>query len=136
MEESKKYLEAKERSLRNTFVYVRSYSRESYIYNLQEQENAIVNYANDWNYNILKIFKEENKSGKIFKGSELKEMVEYIKSHNREVKFVIVSDLSRLSTNPDMLKSLKEYFKACGVKLISISLLMARYVGEKPKQSL
>ena len=130
-------MKASEKFIRTAVGYVRYHAKESKnIYGVAEQENAIRNYAKEKEFRLLKVFVDKNKSGKTFEGSGLQALLKYIEE-NRGVKFLIVSDVSRLSTSPDGLKSLKRFFKDRWVRLISLIYLMpkgSKDNGEKPKQ--
>ena len=130
-------MKASEKFIRTAVGYVRYQTKESKnIYGVEEQENAIKAYAGENEYRLLKIFVDRNKSGKTFERSGLQALLKYVES-NRGVKFLIVSDVSRLSTSTDGLKSLKRFFKDRWVKLISLVYLMPRGSkdnGESPKQ--
>lgn len=122
------------RFLRTAVVYVRDYSKESKnIYGATEQENTIRSYASENGYRILEIFKEEEKSGKTFERPQFQAMMEYIRTNKWKVKFLIVSDIQRLSTNPAELGKLKYFLKGNGVELISIVQSMLKYAGRQAK---
>lgn len=130
METSKKFL-------RTAIGYVRYHAKESKnVYGATAQKNAIESYASENECRLLEVFVDNNKSGKTFERSGLQALLKYVED-NRGVKFLIVSDVSRLSTSTDGLKSLKRFFKDRRVKLISLVYLMPRGSkdnGEKPKQ--
>lgn len=126
-----------EKFLRTAVVYVRDYKRESAnIYGLAEQEKAIVHYADENGFRILRVFREENISAKSFNRPQFSEMTEYIKSNKWRVKFLIVSDLNRLSTDPAGLRRFEHFLKENGIKLISIVRSMLRHTKKQVKQTL
>jgi len=121
--------------LRTAIVYVRSFKKESInIHNLEEQEKAITDFASDNGYRIIKVFREENISAKTFERPAFKEMMEYIKSNKWKVKFLIVIDVQRLSTNPAGMARLRRFLKLNGIKLISIVHSMLKYTGKQARK--
>ncbi|HEY4513057.1 MAG TPA: recombinase family protein [Candidatus Paceibacterota bacterium] len=131
MEKSKEFIK------KGAVGYIRCHAKETKnSYGVVEQEKAIRSYVSENEYRLLEIFTDKNKSGKTFERSGLQALLKYIEGNNR-VKFLIVSDVSRLSTNTDGLKSLKRFLKDSWVKLISLVYLMpkgSKDNGEKPKQ--
>lgn len=120
--------------LRMTIVYVRAYNKESKnIFGAIEQEEAIRNFASKSGYNILEVFREEGESGKTFNRPAFQKMVEYIRSHPRKVKFLVVSDITRISTSRDGLRSFKKFIRCNDIKLISLAESMARYIVKQKK---
>lgn len=125
MKNSKKFLQT-------AIVYVRSFRKESInIHNLDEQEKAITEFASENGYRILKVFREENESAKSFDRPQFQKMMEYIKSNKWKVKFLIVSDISRLSRDTSGFYTLKRFLRLNGIKLISIVESMLRYTGKQ-----
>ena len=123
--------------LRTAIIYVRSFKKESInIHNLNEQEKAITDFASDNGYRILKVFKEENKSAKTFARPQFQEMLEYIKSNKWKVKFLIVSDITRLSRGVAGFYALKRFLRLNGIKLISIVESMLKYTGKQARKHL
>ena len=123
-------------SSRGAVVYVRVYNKESTNkYSLDEQESVITKYSKDNGFNILKVFREENASAKNFDRKAFSEMMHYINLNKFLVKFVVVIDLSRISTNPNGLKRLKRYLKENRIKLISIVQSLIRYSEKQAKQA-
>jgi DNA invertase Pin-like site-specific DNA recombinase len=123
--------------LRTALVYVRAYSKESLnIYGLAEQEKAITDFALKQGYRILEIFREQNLSARTFNRPAFRELMEYLKSHRWKVKFILVSDFTRLSTNKEELKRLRSFLRLEGIKVISVVGSMLRNSGKQPKQHL
>src|SRR3989338_5643317 len=128
-------MENSKRFLRTAIVYIRVYNKESKnMYNLNEQEKACVNYALENGYSVLKVFREENISARSFDRPQFREMIEYIKSNKWKMKFLIVSDLERLSTNQVGLWKMKQFLRSNGIRLISIVHSMLKYTWKQPKQ--
>jgi|GEM_PF-2152542 len=127
MENSKKFI-------RTAIVYVRAYSKETLnIYDLSEQEKVASDYASKNGYSILKVFREENVSAKNFDRPALKEMLAYIEANKWKVKFLIVTDRTRLSTNSVGLGKLGWFLKTKGIKVISIVQSMLKQSTAQPK---
>lgn len=121
--------------LRTAIVYVRAFNRESInVYNMEEQEKAITEFASTNGYRILGVFKEENVSARSFDRPQFLKMIEYIKSNRWKVKYLIVSDLERLSTNQDGLRRLRRFLRLNGIKVISVIHSMLKYTGKQAKQ--
>lgn len=121
---------------KNAVVYVRVFNRESInTYSLNEQEAAITKYATENGYNILKVFREKNTPAKTFNRPVFTEMMNYINLNKWQVKFLFVSDLPRLSTDPEGLNRLRRYLKTNGIKLISIVQSLFKYCEKHTKQT-
>jgi len=113
--------------LRTAIIYLRSYSREKLnLYSLEEQEKVIRDYASQNGYRILKIFREDNVSAKTFNRPAFLEMLGYIKLNPWKIKFVIVMDMSRLSTDPSGSQRLIQFFRKNGIKMISLTQWMLK----------
>ncbi len=118
----------------NAIAYVRFFNKElENIYSLEEQKKAITDFADEKGINLIKIFPEKDISAKNFDRPAFKEMMEYIKL-NRKIKFLIVTDIGRLSNNSAGLQRLRRFLKFRGIKVISIVDLMLRYACKQPKQ--
>lgn len=127
MKNSKKFI-------RTAIVYIRNSMKEKKnIYSLDEQEKAISDFASEWGYRILEVFREENASGKTFDRSAFREMVRYIKANRWKIKFLIVTDLWRLSTDRNELERFKRFSRSNGIEVVSIIQLMLKYTGKRSK---
>lgn len=69
---------------------------KSNVYSIEEQEEAIKEYASENNYSILKIFADKNVSGRKFNRKGLEELMNYIHSNSNDIDFLIVSDTTRI----------------------------------------
>lgn len=118
--------------------YVRYRAKElRNIYTTTEQEEEIKNYACENVCKVLEIFSDNNKSGKTFTRPGLQAMLKYIEANPRKINKLIVSDVTRLSTNSEKFKSIKRFLNDRGVKLISLVHRMpkgSRDSGEQAKQ--
>ena len=115
-------------------VYLRTSKRErKNLYSLDEQEKAISDYASENGYSIVKVFREENASAKTFDRPAFREMVRYIKANKWRVKFILVTDLWRLSTDRDELERFRRFSRLNGIKVVSIIQLMLKYTGKRSK---
>lgn len=116
-------------------IYVRTYKRESNnLYSLDEQENAIANYAHEKGFRIVKVFREDNVSAKTFERPAFKEMIEYIKSNKWKIKFLIVLDVGRLTTQQGGLQRMRKYMGSQGIKIISILQTLLKYTDKQAKK--
>ena len=123
--------------LRTGIVYVRVYSKESLnTYGLDEQEKAVTDFASKEGYRILEVFREDNLSAKTFNRPTFGKMMAYLKQHRWQVKFILVTDFTRLSTNPEELKRLRMFLRSEGIKVISVVQSMLRSTQEPAKQRL
>lgn len=123
--------------LRTAIIYVRDYLKESLnTHNLNEQEDLIVNYASVNGYRILEVFREKNKSAKSFDRPQFQEMIGFIKATKWKIKFLIVADIKRLSTDHTGLHKFRYFLKRNGIGLISIADSMSRHAGKQAKQTL
>lgn len=123
--------------LQTAIIYVRSFNKESLnIYGIDEQEKACIEFVRKNNGRVLQVFKEENRSAKSFDRPQFQEMIEYIKANKWKVKFLIVADIKRISTDQSGLWKLKYFLKRNGIRLISIANSMAKYTGKPTKQPL
>jgi len=121
--------------LRTAIIYVRDYLKESLsTYNLNEQEDLIVNYTSVNGYRILEVFREKNKSAKSFNRPQFQEMIEYIRTNKWKIKFLIVVDAKRLSTDHAGLQKFRHFLKRNRIGLISIADSISRYAGKQAKQ--
>ena len=94
--------------LQTAIIYVRSFNKESLnIYGIDEQEKACIEFVRKNNGRVLQVFKEENRSAKSFDRPQFQEMIEYIKANKWKVKFLIVADIKRISTDQSGLWKLK-----------------------------
>jgi DNA invertase Pin-like site-specific DNA recombinase len=125
MENSKKFI-------RTAVGYVRHHGRElKNSYGIEAQKNAIRSYAFENGHRILEVFADKNNSGKTYKRGGLKAMLKYIEANPWKVKFLIVSDVTRLSRSTEEFKSIKRFLKDRGVKLISLVNSITKYIVEQ-----
>lgn len=114
MNNSKKFL-------RTAIVYCRVYSRErTKTYSLVEQEKLVTDFAQQNGYRILKVFSENECSGKNFERPQLRALLKYLDENPWRVKFLIMSDIDRLCSTPYGLKKIRRFLKLSGVKVISV----------------
>lgn len=129
-------MNASKRFLRTVIIYIRVYFKEKLNkYSLDSQEKACLDYALENGYRVLKVFKEENISAKSFNRPQFQAMIDYIKSNKWKIKFLIVSDVQRLSTDSAGLQRLRHFLRLNGIKLISISQSMLKYTDKQAKQA-
>ena len=128
MKESKKFL-------RTAIGYIRVFNKEIInIYSVEDQREAIEKFAEENEYRILETFVEESKSGKSLDRPAFQRILEYVKSNPWKVKFLIVTDIERLSTSTLGLEKIRSFLKKNGIKIISIVQSMLKYTGKQPKQ--
>lgn len=121
--------------LRTAIVYVRFFKKESLnIYSLEDQEQAIRDYASEYGYRILEVFREDNQPSKSFDRPAFRAMVNYVKENPWKVKFLIVTDRTRLSTQTTGMHELRQFLRKNGIKLISIVESMLKYASKPTKQ--
>lgn len=117
---------------RTAVGYVRHHTKEKKnIYGVEDQKNAIRNYACENGHRILDVFVDENKLGKNYERDGLQALLKYIEVNPWKVKYLIVSDITRLSTNQVELNSIKRFLRDRGVKLISLVNSIAEYIVEQ-----
>ena len=127
-------MENSKRFLKTVIIYIRVSSKETLnSHNLETQEKACINYALEKGYRVLKVFREQTGSGKSFNRPELQVMIEYCKSNRGKIKFLMVSNINRLSTDKSGLGRLRFFFKRNGITLISIADSMIKYVEKQSK---
>ena len=80
--------------MKNVILYVRVSTDEQAGrgYSLRDQEQKLINYCQNNNFNVLHIFREDY-SAKTFKRPEFKKLLEYCKKNKKEV-----SNLGNLQT--------------------------------------
>ncbi|MFH1365985.1 MAG: recombinase family protein [Patescibacteria group bacterium] len=109
------------RFLRTAIVYCRVSSQErKKSYSLEEQEKLAMDFASQNGYRILKVFLEKDQSGKDFERPEFLAMLKYLEVHEWQVKFLILTDLDRLSCDLSGLKRIRRFLRLSGVKVISV----------------
>ncbi len=122
------------RFLKTVIIYIRVSSKETLnSYSLDTQEKACTDYALEKGYRVLEVFREQIGSGKSFNRPQLQAMIEYCKLNRGKVKFIMVSNINRLSTDKSGLSRLRFFFKRNGITLFSIADSMIKYVEKQSK---
>ena len=85
----------------NSIIYIRVSTTEQAElgYSLKAQEEVCRDYAKRNNYNVLKVFVEKGESAKTTNRTELKKLLNYIQIKHKEIDYLIVFKLDRLSRN-------------------------------------
>lgn len=121
MENSKKYL-------KTAIIYIRSFNKESInTYSVESQEKLIKEFLSKNNCRILETFIDENLSGKSFNRPAFQEMVNYLKENKQKIKFLVVSDKTRLfSSNKNNLRKFNFTLKKYRIKPVYITEFMLK----------
>lgn len=120
--------------LNTAIIYLRDYQKEKVnIYKINQQEEAIKSFAQEYGYRIVEVFREDNVSAKTFDRPVFQEMITYIRSNKGKIKFLIVTNEDRLSINPSGLERFRQFLRRNGIKIISITRLMLKYTEEQAK---
>lgn len=98
--------------MNNVILYARTSTKKQ---NIKEQLKSLINTANQNDYNVIKFFKDEAKSGLDTNRQGLNDMLEFINHNN--VNKIIITELSRISRN---IKHLKDIISIITNKNISI----------------
>ena len=102
----------------------RDEDRENYS-SIEEQKRIIIDYANTRNWNISKIYIDDNVSGYTFNRPEFSKMIEKVKEE--KIDIVIAKDLSRIGRNNGKVLVLIDEFKNMQKNLILVSELGGTY---------
>ena len=86
--------------MKNVILYVRVSTDEQAGrgYSLRDQEQKLLNYCQNNNYNVLQIFREDF-SAKTFKRPEFKKLLEYCKKNKKDIHQLIFIKWDRFSRN-------------------------------------
>jgi DNA invertase Pin-like site-specific DNA recombinase len=87
--------------MNNVILYARTSTKKQ---NIKEQLQSLINTANQNNYNVIKFFKDEGKSGLDINREGFNDMLEFINNNN--VNKIIITELSRISRNIEHLKEI------------------------------
>lgn len=85
----------------NVVIYIRVSTTEQAElgYSLKAQEEACREYAKRNKYEVLRVFIERGESAKTTNRTELKNMLEFVHSKSKEIDFLIVFKIDRLTRN-------------------------------------
>jgi len=109
----------KTKPLAAIYVRVSTEDQAKHGISLKAQEEALKNYANALGYEILKIYKDEGKSGKDIKGRpELQKLLE--DAEVRKFQAIFIYKLDRLSRSLMDLIATIEKFKDWGIDFVSL----------------
>ena len=85
--------------MKNVILYVRvSTDEQGKGYSLRDQEQKLLNYCQNNNFNVLHIFREDY-SAKTFKRPEFKKLLEYCKKNKKDIHQLIFIKWDRFSRN-------------------------------------
>lgn len=85
--------------MKNVILYVRvSTDEQGKGYSLRDQEQKLLNYCQNNNFNVLHIFREDY-SAKTFKRPEFKKLLEFCKKNKKEVHQLLFIKWDRFSRN-------------------------------------
>ena len=87
--------------MNNVILYARTSTKKQ---NIKEQLQSLINTANQNNYNVIKFFKDEGKSGLDINRQGFNDMLEFINNNN--VNKIVITELSRISRNIEYLKEI------------------------------
>lgn len=110
---------AKTKPLAAIYIRVSTEDQAKHGVSLKAQEEALKNYANASGYSVLKIYKDEGKSGKDIKGRpELQKLLK--DAEMRKFQAIFIYKLDRLSRSLMDLIATIEKFKDWGVDFVSL----------------
>ena len=87
--------------MNNVILYARTSTKKQ---NIKEQLQSLINTTNQNNYNVIKFFKDEGKSGLDINRQGFNDMLEFINNNN--VNKIVITELSRISRNIEYLKEI------------------------------
>jgi len=120
----------------NAVGYCRySKNEKGVTYTIEQQKEAIEEYATENNYQILKVFTDKNISGRSFERKGLKEMLNYIDCNSNKINVLIVSDVTRLFVKLNGLWwAFKRVLSENKIILISLVRDMSKYIQKQAER--
>ena len=123
--------------INNCIIYVRSASVEQgQRDSLESQERVCRAYAAKQGWEVLKVFSEADTSSKVSDREALKQLRDYMAQIPRQVSYVLVSKVDRLSRNQTDYILLKQFFRSLGVELKSATEVIVDTPQDKLVESL
>ncbi|WP_172638608.1 recombinase family protein [Clostridium pasteurianum] len=105
---------------RKAYGYVRLSNDEDKKQNsLQNQKRILIDYAENNEYNLIKIFEDDNVSGTNFNRKGIYELIKEVE--NGDVDIVLIKDLSRIGRNKVYSSIFLEYLRRLNVRVVSIT---------------
>jgi len=124
MQNSKNYL-------KTAIVYIRSFNKEQKnLISPEEQEKATTDFASKEGYRIVRVFRDVNVTGKSFNRPQLHALIQYIEANPGKVKFLIVIDITRLSTTASGKAKIRGFFWKNRIRVISILKVLLGNAGK------
>ncbi|HNW71681.1 MAG TPA: recombinase family protein [Candidatus Paceibacterota bacterium] len=106
----------------NAVVYCRhSNEDKKSFFSAEEQFSVIRDYALQNNYQIVKRFFDIAPNQKSFTGIGISKMLDYINRNYMKIKFIIITDMTRLSRCAPEIVALKDFFKSLGIKILTLN---------------
>ncbi|KKW05133.1 MAG: Site-specific recombinase [Candidatus Saccharibacteria bacterium GW2011_GWC2_48_9] len=105
-------------------IYTRvSSERQVENMSLGEQEKACMDYCSNpaRNYDVKEMFVEKGESAKSADRTKLKEMLAYCSRNRKDIGYVIIYKVDRLSRNVEDFLKIKTFLKALGIEILSAS---------------
>ena len=125
-------MEISKKFLKSIVAYLRCYSRESTDgHILDEQEKAIREYADKNNLHVAGVFREEGHPGKDLNRPAFQEMMTYCRLNRRRIRFLIVCNSNRLTTDQQALPRLRSFLRKMGIRIISLEQAILQHTRNK-----
>ncbi len=101
-----------------------------------EQKNMMEDCAHKGGGLLMKIFMDIGKSGVHFNRPKFQEMLKYIDLHYKDIRFLMVPDVSKLTIDKSKLRDFEKFLHKRNIKLISVAGLLAREAFKPQKTHL
>lgn len=89
---------------------------------LGSQETRCRQYAQNKEYQVIRVFKDEGASGGLVGRAGMQEMLQFLKSQKRDQYMVLIDDISRLARGLEAHLQLRTLISSVGAKLASPSI--------------
>ena len=90
-------------------------------YSLKYQEAECMRFAERYEIEVLKCFIDRGESAKTAERTELKNLLKFIALHKKEISYIIIHKIDRLSRNVNDTSSLCVLFSKLGIELKSVT---------------
>lgn len=106
----------------NAIIYCRVSTKEQLEgYSLKYQEEECRHFADKYNMKVIGCFVDRGESAKTAERTELKNLLKFITLHKKDVNYIIVHKIDRLSRNVNDTSSLCVLFSKLGIELKSVT---------------
>ena len=110
------------KSINNVIAYCKhSNEDERNLFSVEEQLSIIKDYALRNNYQIVKRFFDISHNQKSFTGIGISKMLNYIIRNPMKIKFLIITDITRLSCSASEIVDFKNFFMSKGIKILVVN---------------